>query len=176
MKPAELDAQIRKRAQSKFRVSNSAKFQVAASSNVVDPEDLVLMADTFCCENQPVSQIALKDVAANRAGLAVATVAQTTPFLHGAESLSISGLAFLTTTPIDTSEQGLLPVTNLRFPAIYTPTGEPILLDGSLVQLGDQEAHTSNFGYSGDPGVHLQRPVDCLMGRVLKGPHQKYDP
>ena len=34
-------------------------------------------------------------------------------------------------------EQGMLPVISLRFPALYVPTNEPVLLEGSLVNLGD---------------------------------------
>eukprot|EP00438_Fugacium_kawagutii_P035434 Skav206969 [mRNA] locus=scaffold255:597270:599261:+ [translate_table: standard] len=40
-------------------------------------------------------------------------------------------------TPVPPQEQGLLPIPNLRYPAIYGPTAEPVLVEGSLVQLGD---------------------------------------
>ena len=59
------------------------------------------------------------------------------PFIREGKSLSLDGLAVLTTSRIPPSEQGLLPVMNLRFPAMYIPTQEPILLEGSLVNLGD---------------------------------------
>ena len=57
------------------------------------------------------------------------------------ESLTLDGLGILTTTPIPVASQGLLPVTNLRYPALFIPTGEAVLIEGSLIQLGDQTVH-----------------------------------
>eukprot|EP00435_Cladocopium_sp_Y103_P075852 s140_g67.t1 len=62
--------------------------------------------------------------------------AREAPF--GTESLTFGGLAILTTSVIPPGSQGLLPVSNLRFPALFVPTGEPILIDGSILQLGDK--------------------------------------
>eukprot|EP00435_Cladocopium_sp_Y103_P007994 s3975_g2.t1 len=144
LKPMELEAQIKRRAQSKFRINASSKKHqrspgAQGQPTVVDPQDLQLISDTFVTnDGEPVSQISISDVGANRTGLAFALLAQAQPFLQGTESLTLGGLAILTTSVIPPEQQGLLPVTNLRFPALFVPTGEPILIEGSLIQLGDQ--------------------------------------
>ena len=142
VKPAELDAMIRKKAQEKFRVSSSAKKsgknKKEQAPDLADPGDLQLIEGTFIDEEgNEVKQISLSEVGSNRAGVAFVHLADAIPYLQGTESLSLSGLALLTTSPIPTSTQGLLPVTAIRYLALYIPTGEAILIDGSLVQLGD---------------------------------------
>ena len=49
----------------------------------------------------------------------------------------MDALAVLTVSPVPPEAQGLLPLQDVRFPALFKPTQEPILVDGSLVQLGD---------------------------------------
>lgn len=141
VKPSELEVQIRRRAQSKFKVHGSAKKssgKLMVQGNMIDPTDLKLVTDLFEADDgTPVTQIALADVKNNRTGLAFAHMEDALPYLQGTESLSLGPLALLTTSPVPAESQGLLPVTNLRYPAIFEPTGEPILLNGSLIQLGD---------------------------------------
>ena len=147
IKPAELEAQIRKRAQQKFKISTSSKKSSRAKSSglqptVVDPLDLKLIENTFVTEDdEMMTQLRMTEVGANRTGLAFGHLSDAQPFLQGTESLSSGGLGILTTTPVPVSAQGLLPVTDLRFPAIFVPTGEAILVEGSLIQLGDRTIH-----------------------------------
>eukprot|EP00435_Cladocopium_sp_Y103_P065444 s191_g27.t1 len=144
LKPMELEAQIKRRAQSKFRINPSSKKSSRGGGGpgqppVVDPQDLQLIAGTFVTEDgEPVTQLPISDVGSNRTGLAFGLLAQAQPFLQGTESLTLGGLAILTTSTIHQECQGLLPVTNLRFPALFVPTGEPVLIEGSLIQLGDK--------------------------------------
>ena len=142
VKPAELECQIRKRAQSKFQVAPSARRSAKPKSqpliDIVDPNDLTMIQGTFACDEEAVQQLPFSQVGSNRTGLAFATVAQAAPFLGGTESLTVGGMAILTTTPVAPKDQGLLPVSNLRFAAMFGPTNEPILIDGSLIQLGDR--------------------------------------
>ena len=142
VKPDELDVQIKKRAQAKFRVSTSEKKRQGSSSTSatpsIDPTFLQLIPDTFVTEDErQVSQILMEQVATDKAGVAFGTVADVIPFLKEDRSLSMDALAILTTSPVSPDVQGLLPVSNLRFPALYGPTMEAILIEGSLVQLGD---------------------------------------
>ena len=147
IKPAELEAQIRKRAQQKFKIHPSSRKSTRAKSSgsqptVVDPLDLKLIDNTFVTDDdETVTQLKMIEVGANRTGLAFGHLSDAQPFLQGTESLSLGGLGILTTTPIPVSAQGLLPVTDLRFPAIFVPTGEAILVEGSLIQLGDRTIH-----------------------------------
>ncbi len=142
IKPDELERQIRARATSKFHIGKSNKKQSGNKPRpmptTVDPELLDLIQDTFMTEDgNPLLPIAMSQVGSDRAGLAFGTVAQVLPFLKEGVSLSLDALGVLTTSPIPVESHGLLPVTAIRFPAIYKPTQEPILVDGSLVQLGD---------------------------------------
>ena len=147
IKPAELEEQIKKRAQSKFKVNSSHKKASKNKSSgsqpmVVDPLDLQLIEGTFMAgDDAPMNQLKISEVGANRCGIAFGQLSDVQPYLQGTESLTLGGLGILTTTPIPVVAQGLLPVTNLRFPAIFIPTGEAILIEGSLIQLGDQTIH-----------------------------------
>ena len=147
IKPAELEEQIKKRAQSKFKVNPSNKKSSKSKSSgsqpvIVDPVDLQLIEGTFVAGDEvPMGQLQIAEVGANRCGLAFGQLSDVQPYLQGTESLTLGGLGILTTTPIPVTAQGLLPVTNLRFPAIFKPTGEAILVEGSLIQLGDQTIH-----------------------------------
>lgn len=142
VKPDELDRQIRARGVSKFQIGKSNKKQQAekprSQQAPLDPELLDLIPDTFMTQDgNPVLQIPMSMVGKDRSGLAFGTVAEVIPFLKEGASLTLDALAVLTVTPVPVESHGLLPVTNVRFPALYKPTQEPILCDGSLIQLGD---------------------------------------
>lgn len=142
VKADELEVQIRQKAQSKFKVQASDKKTKVVKQKLeasdVAPDQLKMIDGTFALDNGgEVKQLAMHEVAAHRAGIAFAQVAEVMPFLREGKSISLDGLAVLTTSRIPPSEQGLLPVLNLRYPALYIPTQEPVLLEGSLVNLGD---------------------------------------
>ena len=142
IKPDELERQIRARATAKFHIGKSNKKGLGPkpkmSHSSLDPELLELIPDTFMTEQgNPVLPISMDKVGSDRAGLAFGLVSQVLPFLKEGVSLSLDALGVLTTSPIPVESHGLLPVTAIRFPALYRPTQEPILVDGSLVQLGD---------------------------------------
>ena len=142
IKPDELERQIRARATSKFHIGKSNRKATGpkpkVSPTVLDPELLELIPDTFMTEQgNPILPISMDQVGSDRAGLAFGLVSQVLPFLKEGASLSMDALGVLTTSPIPVESHGLLPVTAIRFPALYKPTEEPILVDGSLVQLGD---------------------------------------
>ena len=142
VKPDELERQIRARAQSKFGISRSERkmgnARVKKDSVVIDPAQLKLVPDIFVDEHgDPVTQIEMSKVATDRAGLAFGTIQDVAPFVAEGKPLTMDALGVLTTLPVPVHQQGIMPVQNLRYPAIYLPTGEPILIEGSLVQLGD---------------------------------------
>ena len=143
MKPDELEAQIRHRA-TQFRVQASDKKSKGRKTTPaevdIDPAQLTMLTDTFAYAHDAdleVRQLPMAEVASHKAGLAFGRIADVLPFIKEGTSITLDALAVLTTSRIPPEHQGLLPVTNLRFPALYAPTQQPILLDGSLVQLGD---------------------------------------
>ena len=144
VKPDELEKQIRLRANSRFKVHTSEKKLKGSRPKIeasdIDPNQLQLIPGTFEVQSSQieVKQLPMSEVAAHRSGLAFGRVLEVLPFLRESKSLSLDALAVLTTSRVAPGDQGLLPVQNLRFPAIYVPTQEPILLEGSLINLGDQ--------------------------------------
>ena len=141
IRPEELDKQIRKRAESKYKASSSHKKggnRAKPAQINMDPAELELLPNTFVTEDdRVVSQISIEEVASDRTGIAFGTLADAGPFLKNDKSITLDALAILTTMPVPPTEQGLMPVTNLRYPAKYGPTQEAILIEGSLIQLGD---------------------------------------
>ena len=141
VKPDELDRQIKSRAESKFRAATSNKKQPGRQRKEavnVNPKDLELLPGIFVTEDdREVGQIAIEEVASDRSGIAFATLSEVAPFLKSDKSITLDALAVLTNEPVPPADQGLIPVVNLRYPAKYVPTQEAILVEGSLVQLGD---------------------------------------
>ena len=126
VKADELESQVRKRAQSKFKVQASDKKSKVQRQKLeacdVAPNQLKLIEGTFTLENgTAVTQLPMQEVAAHRAGLAFAQVVDVLAFLQEGKSISLDGLTVLTTSRIPPSEQGLLPVINLRYPAVTFP-------------------------------------------------------
>ena len=87
---------------------------------------------------QPNDRICL-DVAANAHGVAVCSPEQAIPFLEEVNSISVEPLALVSTAPLSEVVPAGRQVKALRFPAIYGPTAEPILIAGALIQLGDAQ-------------------------------------
>ena len=142
VKPDELEKQIKFRAHSKYKASVSERkkdaSQAASSRVIMDPKSLALVPGTFVSEDgRDVTQLEIESVAADKAGVAFGTLEDVSPFLREDKSITMDALAILTVAPVPPSSQGLMPVTNLRFPATYVPTKEIVLIEGSLVQLGD---------------------------------------
>ena len=87
-------------------------------------------------QDQTLSQIAFSEVTQSATGLAFCTVADALPFLRAGKPISNKPLGILTTTAIPNDQIGSLQVHQLRYPAQFKGTNEPILLQGSLVLLG----------------------------------------
>lgn len=142
VKPDELEKQIRFRAHSKYKASVSEKkkdqpHRMIQKANM-DPKALGLVEGTFVAEDgRELRQLDIENVAADKCGVAFGSLEDVAPFLREDKSITMDSLAIITTCPVPPASQGLMPVCNLRFPAIYLPTKEIVLIEGSIVQLGD---------------------------------------
>ena len=106
----------------------------------LDPAKLLVVDGSFSsADGHGVAQLAADEVCAGARGIAFMTVQQVEGLLKGAKSISIEPLAILTVGELHQDLHGLLPCANLRYPAIYAVTQEPVLIRGTLVQLGDVE-------------------------------------
>jgi len=105
----------------------------------LSPDKLALPEGSFVdTARQPLPQLQLDDICSTARGVIVATPEQAARFLRDSKAVSVDALAILTTVELPSHVSSSLPVSSLRWPAIYTGTQEPVLVQGSLVQLGDE--------------------------------------
>ena len=152
IQPLELQDHIALRAQQRFGTSvpkakakkqKPAKPAKAAFS--IDPAQLQLSPGSFCsAEGGPLCQLAFPEVKSQATGVCFCTPQQAAPFLADARSLSVDALGLLITAEVPLDSCGHARVSALRFPAIYTPTQEAILIAGSLMQLGDADVQIAS--------------------------------
>ena len=143
IKADELNAKIRARASDQFHVQQSEnkrrpreRKQPAVTLHI-NPQQLSLIQSSFVDnDGQEVPQIAFQDIGQGKAGLAFGGLNELAPYLREGVTISTEALGVLTTVPIPNEMIGFLKVTNCRFPAHYQATSEPVLIQGSLVQLG----------------------------------------
>ena len=140
----ELMKQVRQRAEESYGVANAVRKKDKGKQRndsapvQLIPAQLSLIRGLFVDDGgNEMTQIQFEEVKSQATGVAIATVAQVVPFLVEGKSLSVGPLAILTTAEVPHEQQGLLPVQRIRFPAEYIGTKEPVLVQGSLIQLGD---------------------------------------
>ena len=148
VQPDELQAHIEQKAQTRFGTEVKqprAKKQRASRSLLaaplhVDPDSLLLSPGSFTSKSgNPLGQLSFAEVQACATGVCFCSVGQAMPFLAAAKNLSVDALALVTTAEVDANSHGHVNTTSLRFPALYAPTQEAILVTGTLIQLGDEE-------------------------------------
>ena len=142
VKADELQNQIRQRANSKFQIQPRAKARQGkdrppAATLCIDPFQLSLITGSFVDgEGLAVQQIAFTELGPSKSGLAFGNIADLAPYLKDGKILSDKALGVLTPVPVPAELAGNLVITPCRFPAHYKATAEPVLIQGSLVQLG----------------------------------------
>ena len=144
--PEELQERIRQKAESEFGAAvpqggRKKRRQAGASKPIaslqVNPDHLVLAEGSFvAADGQSMHQIKFVEVVTDAHGLAFCTAMQAAPFLTG-NSISSDPLCLVTTSilPQDVKTDKAPQV--IRFPAVFQPSGEPMLLTGNLINLGD---------------------------------------
>ncbi|CAK9024918.1 unnamed protein product [Durusdinium trenchii] len=144
LKPHELAAYIEQQANKRFGAELKSKKEKSSIKKPkiadiqLDPKLLTLIAGHFKdSSGDSVPQILLEQVQSEARGIAVVSRQEAQPFLDNPRSISVDALGLLITSEIDGASSGSSKVTNLRFPATYTPTEELILVNGALLLLGD---------------------------------------
>ena len=137
----ELQGKIRARATAKFQIQPSHKARKKDNRRpeqplILDPTQLSLLPNTFFAQGKSLPQIPFSGLGMQAWGIAFGTVADLGPYLQAGNLISDKALGVLTTTVIPTDQVGTLHVDNIRFPALYKGTDEPLLVMGSLVILG----------------------------------------
>ena len=104
----------------------------------IDPCQLQLSEGSFITKaGGPLKQLSFDEVQAQASGICFCTVEQAGPFLALGRNLSVDALALATTAELPSSSASR--ISAVRYPAVFAPTQEAILVSGSLVQLGDEE-------------------------------------
>eukprot|EP00438_Fugacium_kawagutii_P008234 Skav226253 [mRNA] locus=scaffold2708:51960:56991:- [translate_table: standard] len=141
----ELQNHIQERAQSKFGAHDMKKKgrkpakQHAVSLKHIDPTSLLLPPGLFHTnDGATLPQLNLEDVAKDARGVAFASAADVQHFIADGKLISPEGLAVLVVGPMPEGAPLGLPMHSVRVPAIYRGTNEPVILDCTSVQLGDQ--------------------------------------
>ena len=115
------------------------KQQKPEKSVILAPDKLVIPSAAFVDPARcGLEQLRLDDISSAARGVIAVTLDQAMPFLHDSKSLSVDALALLTVQPVPAEVTTTLNVQALRWPAIYAGTNEPILICGSIIQLGDE--------------------------------------
>eukprot|EP00438_Fugacium_kawagutii_P008243 Skav226262 [mRNA] locus=scaffold2708:164460:168437:+ [translate_table: standard] len=139
----ELQAHIAARANSKAagQPSNRGRKQNKPKKDhmlVLSPETVALYPTTFVDDHEDVvPPITFPEVDSNARGVCVVSVDQALELQALDSSLSSDALAVVCIGEI-ASKPGFKQC-DLRWPALYTPTKEPILVKGTLLNLGDLE-------------------------------------
>ena len=150
----ELQQHIKWKAESRFgadvdikrsKKQRDNKTATPAVTKMLDPSALMLPKDVFV-SNQGVSvpQISLQDVQKNGVGIAFATPQDALHFLQDGKFISTETLSLLVVGPIPDNFPNGLPMSSARIPAIYKGTNEPVILDCTQIQLGDQAVYRRN--------------------------------
>ena len=88
-------------------------------------------------DGEPVNMIGLDDITETARGLIVVSAADAIRFVRDNKTRSMDALALLTITVVDIPADSSLECSNLTWPGILTDTEEPLLVRGTIIQLGD---------------------------------------
>eukprot|EP00435_Cladocopium_sp_Y103_P068884 s675_g32.t1 len=106
----------------------------------LDPSTLKLDVTHFVDDDgDSVPQITLDRVVADGRGVAIATLADSMPYMQETKNISHDAFAILIIQEVPDSCKGTATISSLRFPVTYLPTSDPLLINGSILQLGDHE-------------------------------------
>ena len=143
----ELQQHIATRTERKFGTqvprakAKKAKLPTQAKQQLqVDPAQLLLASGSFVSSSgAPLGQLSFAEVQSQATGVCFCSLQQASPFLRDGKNLSVDALALLITAPVAVEEWGSARISPFRFPALYAPTKEAILVSGAILQLGDDD-------------------------------------
>ena len=164
----ELQAHIQSREATKFGTKQGnkprkPKAKAGAAAIALSPDNLELFPTSFVDDHdEPVPPIDFPEVVANARGVCVITPEQATQFGNIADGLSTDALALVSIGELP--ELCAARQTTLLWPAMYTPTKEPVLVKGTLLCLGDVEVHLAKVDDA--PSVAV---LDTAVVRILVG-------
>ena len=153
--PDELARHIERTATAKYGAGISdhkKKKKIDKTPNVqpqLDSAALLLQQGHFKDEDgEPVPQLQYQDLQVEAHGIAIATSQQSLHWLQHTDSISTSALAILLTEELPAEQLEKWGMVKISYPATYKGTGEPVLIFGSLKNLGDKKINRHVVGAS----------------------------
>ena len=131
-------------AQADVKKSKKAKQAKTAQpvASQIDPAYLQLPPDVFATnDGTALTQLSMDQVVKNARGVAFATPSDALKFLQDGKFIGVEGLTLLVVGQLPEAMPQTLPMHQLRVPAIYRATSDPVILDCTSVQLGDQAVY-----------------------------------
>lgn len=103
----------------------------------ITPENLELLPNCFFdAMDEPLGMITMQNLRPDQRGLAIATEEQAVTFLKDSRNISTDAFGLLTIGELANSDSDSR-VEHLHWTALYHPTQEPVIIRGSLINLGD---------------------------------------
>ncbi|CAK9103232.1 Retrovirus-related Pol polyprotein from type-1 retrotransposable element R2 [Durusdinium trenchii] len=103
----------------------------------ITPENLELLPNCFFdAMDEPLGMITMQNLRPDQRGLAIATEEQAVTFLKDSRNISTDAFGLLTIGELANSDSDSR-VEHLHWTALYRPTQEPVIIRGSLINLGD---------------------------------------
>ncbi|CAK9010817.1 Modification methylase Eco47II [Durusdinium trenchii] len=151
----ELEAQITARAKTKHGChiprAKEKKSRTAATRFTAENLDVSLLPldkSHFKDEDgDDIPQIQFEEVRSNGRGIAVCSQTDARAFIVDPKSISTDALALLVLPPLPPEACASANITSMRFPAVYGPQQEPMLVQSTMVSIGDVDIHR-HFGAS----------------------------
>lgn len=146
----ELQMHIQDRSQKEYGVQHDTKRKKHQkeqrkqpfAAHSIDPNSLLMPAGLFVTNTgEAVPQIAVDAVCKNARGVAFALPQDVQQFLSDGKMISPEALSVLVIGSLPASAPRSLPMHSIQAPAIYRGTDEPILIDCTIIQLGDQAVY-----------------------------------
>ena len=146
----ELQLHIQDRSQKEYGVQHDTKRKKHQkeqrkqpfAAHSIDPNSLLMPPGLFVTNSgEAVPQIAVDAVCKNARGVAFALPQDVQQFLSDGKMISPDALSVLVIGALPASAPRSLPMHHIQAPAIYRGTDEPILIDCTIIQLGDQAVY-----------------------------------
>ena len=121
--------------------------------NVLDPTKLTLLEGAFRYGGQPLPQISAQQIGPVANGIAVLSLKDASPYLKAGQAVSSGPLAMIVLDDPPNHVQTALPHTKMMVPCICSVNQEPLLVEATLVQLGQGhvEKHVAASAIALDP-------------------------
>ena len=101
------------------------------------PEEVLVPTGVFTSPTGPLQQLRLDDVGPASAGIVLVTPEQAATYMRIPRPLSSEALGLIVLGSVDT-QGSTLHTEQVRFHALCPASGEPLLINGLLMQVGDQ--------------------------------------